>query len=370
MKDSTQQEKAEIMPFWLPRFLSAAYRHLASASWPALASLLACHAAVARVLTLAAGEEAMEPLGSFMYFYAVTATTVGYGDISPGTALGRASVVLWVMPGGIALFTAIITKLVATIAGKASARMLGNGDYSGMSMHLVVLGWQPGRTGRLIELFLADKRYNHDGIVLVDGSLERNPMPEAVRYVRSENVCSPDARRRSGLLGSEVVVVVGKDDNETLANALSVAAAMERHASSTGRRHPRIVAHFADEALASILRSHCPNAEVSVGLAVEMMVRSAQDPGSSEIQRQILSPMDSPSQFCVQVPEGVPPFQYGSALVGMKAQVDATVVGWKGRSGAVTVNPPSSTKVEGGDLLYVVAAQRVLPSEVRWASLS
>jgi len=188
--------------------------------------------------------------------------------------------------------------------------------------------------------------------------------------VRSENVCSPDAMRRSGLLGCEVVVVVGRDDNETLANALSVAAATERHAATSGGHQPRIVAHFADEALASILRSHCPNAEVSVSLAVEMMVRSAQDPGSSEVQRQILSPMDSPSQFCIEVPRGVPPFQYGSALVGLKAQVDATVVGWKCRSGAVTVNPPSSTTVSGGDLLYVVAAQRVLPSEVRWAALS
>jgi len=358
------------MHLLMPRFLSALYRHVVAATWPALLALVTAHAAVGWALLAASGEEKVADLASYIYFYVVTATTVGYGDISPATDAGRAAVILWIMPGGIALFTTIITKLVATIAGKASARMNGNGDFSHMKQHLVVLGWQPGRTCRLIELFLADRRYNHDGIVLIDRHLERNPLPDAVRYVRSELPCSPDAFRRSGLLESEVVVIVGADDNETLANSLSVAAAAERHVATTGGVQPRIVAHFADDTLAAILRSHCPTAEVSVSLALEMMVRSAQDPGSSEVQRQILSPEDSPSQFCIEVPLDVEPFPYGKAFVGLKDQVDATLMGWKRNSGRVTVNPPSSTIVKGGDLLYFVAAHRVLPHEVRWSELS
>jgi voltage-gated potassium channel len=358
------------MPFLMPRFLSTIYRHVITATWPALLVLVTAHAAVGWALLALAGEEKVADLESFIYFYVVTATTVGYGDISPATAAGRAVVILWIMPGGIALFTTIITKLVATIAGKASARMNGNGDFSHMKQHLVVLGWQPGRTCRLIELFLSDRRYNHDGIVLIDRHLDRNPLPDSIRYVRSELPCSPDAFRRSGLLDSEVIVVIGADDNETLANSLAVAAATERHVARNGGVPPRIVAHFADDTLAAILRSHCPTAEVSVSLALEMMVRSAQDPGSSEVQRQILSPEDSPSQYCIEVPRDVQPFPYGKAFIALKEQVDATLMGWKGRTGRVTVNPPSPTLVQPGDVLYVVSEQRILPNEVRWDAIA
>ena len=98
------------MPVLLYRFLGNAYRHLVELRWSALVCLVLVHAVVAWLLVGVAGEEGMSDPGTFLYFYAVTSTTIGYGDISPQTGLGRAVVVLWVMPGGIALFTSGIAE--------------------------------------------------------------------------------------------------------------------------------------------------------------------------------------------------------------------------------------------------------------------
>jgi voltage-gated potassium channel len=302
----------------------------------------------------------LSEFGNYAWWWAVTSTTVGYGDSFPATTAGRFAAVLWVMTGGIALFTATIGKTVAAVAKGTRARMDGLGDYGRMEGHLVVLGWRPGSTGRAIDLFLADHRYDHDGIVLVDAAAERNPVPASAHYVRTDSLTSADGFRRSGLARSEVVAVFGRDDAETLTVALAAWAACERDPCGTA---PRIVASFSDASVADILRAHCPSAEVNVSLAVETMVRSAQDPGSSEVLRQLLSPADSPSQYSLPVPASGVGLTYGEAFLGMKSRFDATVVGLREPSGAVVVNAANGHVLAAGSMLYIVAAQRILPEE-------
>jgi voltage-gated potassium channel len=117
----------------LQRLFAALYRHVAALSWPALGTLVLLHLSIAWLAFLACGEEKAAALDTFWYFYTVTATTTGYGDVSPVTVGGRLVTVLWLMPGGIALFTAAITKLVQSVARVWTGRMRGLGDYSGWS---------------------------------------------------------------------------------------------------------------------------------------------------------------------------------------------------------------------------------------------
>lgn len=342
----------------LSRVLARIYRHVSDMSWPALASIVIVHFAVGWLGFALAGEAA-SGVEIFWYYYAVTVTTIGYGDFSPATLPGRLVAVFWIMPGGIAAFTAIIAKFVQTIAQKWSSRMRGEADYSDETDHIVILGWNPVRTPRLVRLFLADKRYDCGGIVLVASDVDRNPLPDDVRFVRA-NLPSADALRRSGASGARVVVAMGSTDNETLTLGLAVGALPDT---------PRIVAHFQDEAVAELLRSHCPTAECSVSLSIEMLARSAQDPGSSEVQRQIVSPLDSPTQFSLVVPEGTAPFLYGMAFDALKRDHDATLVAFHPLGGLIAVNAPRTAMVGAGDSLYVISERRILPSDVQWRAL-
>ena len=148
-----------------------------------------------------------------------------------------------------------------------------------------------------------------------------------------------------------------------------VAARFEEAHARTGAERPRIVAHFADETIAAILRAHYAGAEVNVSLAVELVVRSAQDPGSADIHRRILTPEATPSQFSVTVPHGVS-VAYGRAFSFFKEDLDAVLIAARcGPAGEVAVNPRKDLAVGGGDVLYYIADQRIRPDDVRWAAI-
>ena len=95
----------------LQRLLLSIYRHVADLSWPGLTALVGAHLLLSWLGFAAADEDKLSDFQTFWYFYAVTVTTIGYGDFTPGTTAGRLVTVFWVMPGGIALFTAVIAKL-------------------------------------------------------------------------------------------------------------------------------------------------------------------------------------------------------------------------------------------------------------------
>jgi voltage-gated potassium channel len=344
----------------LRRLLLSIYQHVSVLSWSGLVGLVGVHFLVSWIGFVVAGEDKLSDFQTFWYFYAVTVTTIGYGDFTPGTTGGRLVTVFWVMPGGIALFTAVIAKLVQTISTTWTKRMRGEGDYSDMRGHLVILGWNPTRTPRLVHLLLADKHYEHAGIVLVGRNIERNPMPNQIRFVRAEALSSSDVLRRSAVADAEAAIAVGENDNETLAIGLAVGAL---------ERPPRIVAHFQDETVADLLRAHCPSAECSVSMSVEMLARVAQDPGSSEVQRQIVSPVDSPTQFSLDIPAGVEPFSYGVALAFFKARHDATIIACRHPGNPVVVNARETHTNQPGDTLFVIADQRIKAHEVNWDAL-
>lgn len=345
-------------PLWT-RVVSAIYRHVSAVTWPALLFLVAVHLAMSWVGFLIAGEEKATDLDTFWYYYVVTATTIGYGDVAPASAMGRAVAVFWIIPGGIALFTAVITKLVQSVAKVWNRSMRGEGNYDEMEDHIVIIGWNRERTPRLVSLLHADRRYEHAGIVLVANGVDENPLPDVVRFVRVDHLPSDDGLSRSAASRAESVIVLGGSDHETLAVALSVGAL---------EPPPRIIAHFDSQRVADLLSAHCSTAECSVSMSLEMLARSAQDPGSSEVHRQIVSPVDSPTQFRLVVPDGVAGVDYGRAFAFFKERYDATVLGLHRPGGAVLVNAPSTAEVAPGDALFFLAAHRLLPDEIDWSS--
>ena len=79
-----------------------------------------------------------------------------------------------------------------------------------------------------------------------------------------------------------------------------------------------MVAYFDQQSVADLLKAHFANAECNVSLSIEMMVRSAQDPGSSRVQRQLLSTLEGPTQFSLRVPENAAAVNYGTLFSKLK----------------------------------------------------
>ena len=76
---------------------------------------------------------------SYAYFIMVTFSTVGYGDISPATASGRAVMILFIILG-LAFFAAILPTIVDVASGFYTKRQFAKFDTTRVPQHVIVCG--------------------------------------------------------------------------------------------------------------------------------------------------------------------------------------------------------------------------------------
>ena len=151
-------------------------RQFLKLNWLALVFVLQVHFLVSFGGMLLVGEQ--ELLNDWFYFYITTATTVGYGDLSPVTIAGRWLAALWIMPGAVVLFAGFLGKLSSLFITIWRKNMQGRGDYSDLDGHIVILGWHGQRTARMIQLIYGDTRRVNRKVVLCTTEEMENPFPE------------------------------------------------------------------------------------------------------------------------------------------------------------------------------------------------
>ncbi|MET0251890.1 MAG: ion channel [Novosphingobium sp.] len=334
------------------------YMAIARLSWSVFVACFVFHAALSYLVLWIAGETKLtdDPV-TFLYFYMTTATTVGYGDLSPGDRTGRLVAILLVLPGSITLFTAFLGKAIAGMSGYWRRRLQGMGDYSDRAGHTLVIGWQGPRTRSLIEGLIEDDRGGRP--VLLASGLPENPMPKHVDFVLAEGVSSAACYTRAGAAGAATVVIRGIDDDETLAATLAArAAAPGAH----------IVAHFQDEGAARLIRNQFPTIEVITSIAAELLVRSARDPGASRLAALMFGGRDD-TAFSLRLPPRAGTIRYLDAFCGLKQRHGITLIGLAGNDGKVDLNCAADCQLKPGDILYYIADCRCAVDDLDWAAL-
>lgn len=326
--------------------------------WDALFALGVGHFTVSWALCAAVDPSEVSQPDIFWYFYLVTATTVGYGDFSPSTVLGRMVAVFWIMPGAIALFTTAIAKAAQAMAEVWRRNMRGGGDFSKLDGHFVLIGWRGDWSERLLTQLADIVDGAAPEIVVLAASISQNPAPDRVRFVRAETISDEEAFNRAGLATASCAVVMAKSDADALAGALAAAAIAPEL---------RLVAYFEDERMAHLLKAHCPKAETAPSLSVELLARAARDAGSAEVLFTLASSQEGPTQFSMLAPEAAAGVAFGDAMVTFKRDHGATLLGQR-PVGAVRpiLNPAWSDEIAAGDRLYYVAPQRLPPDEIVW----
>lgn len=349
----------------MPSFVSLwqrIYLAIATLSWGVLAACFLGHALASYLLFLAAGEVKLtdSPV-TFAYFYMTTATTVGYGDLSPGSQAGRLANVLVVLPGSIALFTVFLGKVVTAISSFWRRRLQGLGDYADRSGHTLVVGWQGGRSRRIVEGLLRDRRSGSACVVLLARGLAANPMPDEIDFVAVEQLGDLPGYARAGAAGAHTVVIRGTDDDETLAATLAAQSAAP---------HAHIVAHFQEDSAAALVRRQFPQVEVITSIAAGLLVRAARDPGASQLADLMFASHSVDTAYSLRLPAGAGPLAYLDVLLGLKRRHGLTLIGMCRESGRkVDLNCPADCPVGPGDTLFYIADHRVLAEDVDWAAL-
>lgn len=325
------------------RFLRRLYLAASELHPGVLLALLGGHMTLSYLLLQLTGEPDLAAPVPFFYWYVTTATTVGYGDLSPKGDVGRLVAALFVMPGAIALFTVAIARAFAGLSARWRRRRTGAGDYSAVADHVVLVGYDAERTPRMIAELVAD-RPDRDIVLVATEELDVDAPTH--RYVRAGSLTSSADLSRAGVAEAARVIVYAGSDPETLATTLAVTALNE---------HGHVVCFLRDADTARLLRAHCPSVEIVMTPAVELMVKALSDPGSTRLIAQLASHTD----------EGATLYVMPAPREGAFEEVAATL---RGRGAVLVATCPAAettpcfdlgARIRPGDRLFYVAKERL-----------
>ena len=150
--------------------------------------------------------------GTSLYWAITTATTVGYGDVTPKNPSGRVVASL-VMLTTIPLFASAFALFAGTVASAHLRRLLGMERHEASGGEVVVIGGHPAIPPAVAELVTAGRE------VVVVTTADRSAFPDQVRVVAADPT-SEEAVRRARPERASQVLVGGADDAAVLVSAV------------------------------------------------------------------------------------------------------------------------------------------------------
>lgn len=290
---------------------------------------------------------------TYIYWYLTTTTTVGYGDLSPGGDAGRLFTGIFVMLGGLGLLAAFVATASGNILSIWRSRLKGKDSYENLTNHTLVVGWNGPETHQLLDLLISERSSPNDQIILCDDRLHENPIPSQIFFVRGDSLSDSKMLVRAGAVTAARILVCCKDDDKALAAVLSINAI---------KSSAHIVAHFNSTSAAELAKQYVPALEISSAMSMELLVRSANDPGTSEIIFDLLNTKeDGHTLLCLKLQPG-DSITYSDAALNLTNN-NAIPVGIRPQGKNTAVIAPGDVSLGPGDLIYYIAKSR-LPKEV------
>ncbi len=286
---------------------------------------------------------------NYWWYFVVTAATVGYGDHFPVSAAGHV-VGAYVIIGGIVTLTTLFTR-VSMVLDNAKGRRMKGQLRTEMSGHLVIIGYTPGRTERLVEEYTAEGRTQV--VLCAWDDVPENPMPERdqVEFVRGD-LTDEDVLRRAGVERAGRLLVDARDDNEAL--ALTVAAMHvnpDVHAVVTLR----------DMSAARNLSYVDPDVSCVQWHSPRLVTEELEDPGISHVYADLMT-YGGRNTYSAPLPEALGEVTFGQVQERLGRAHAATVIAV--RRGGVLIDPRWDTALAGGAILYYVGERRLTPDEI------
>ena len=157
------------------------------------------------LLYMSLGE--FESLTRALYFSVATATTVGYGDVTPKTIPGR-FIAFIDMLVGIGVLTLLTATVASILVEKKISKDLGMHSYS-FEDHIILCEWNYRAEIILKELRL-EQETEKTPIVLV-ADIARKPVKDKYLYFVKGEVCD-ETLHQANLMKAKTVIILG-DDN-------------------------------------------------------------------------------------------------------------------------------------------------------------
>jgi voltage-gated potassium channel len=313
---------------------------------PLVVALVVFLTSWAAMAILEPAENALAAPGTYWWYFVVTSATVGYGDQFPVSTGGRL-VGVYVIVGGIVTLTLLFTQLASALQSLRSRRARGVVALD-LDNHIVLLGWTPGRSDRIVAELTAENQFQVALCAWDD--VGENPLPDepSVHFVRGD-LTRDDVMTRACVARARTAVIDGRDDNETLAIAVAV-----DHANPD----IHMVAAVRDLDRRESLRYVNENVQVVQWHVPSMLVEEASDPGIAQVYSDLMSSGGHGNTYSMRVSPDFPHRTFGDCQTWFGRTFGATVLAVR-TGGDLLVSPAWDIRVPDDATLYYVAGERI-----------
>ena len=141
--------------------------------WRMFSSLYGLHIAMSYLGLYLSNEAVTERFVEFFYFFITTLSTVGYGDLSPTTDMGRVINSVFIIPVGVVLFSALVGEVIQKYMNINDDLRNGKINFMNSKGHIVIFG-NTQQAERLVEQIRLEPSAKKKNFALV--------LPEADSY--------------------------------------------------------------------------------------------------------------------------------------------------------------------------------------------
>jgi voltage-gated potassium channel len=305
-------------------------------------------------------------IGDGIWWAIVTLTTVGFGDITPVTSLGRVVGGTLMVAGmfTLALFAGIVGNTLLNVVlsiREEQVRMSGYYD------HVVICGYD-SRTQMLLDA-IAEELDTNERQVVVFAPRERPPeVPPHFAWVQGDPTKESELDKvrlthaQSALIVGAREVPPSDADARTILTVFTARSYLSQRAMVSTRKRPvYIVTEILDAENVDHARSAGADEVIeTTRLGFSLLAHTIDQPGTAALVSGV-GVKGSQNMYVGALPEDIDvPANFGTVAALIKGQTGAMVVGIRDLDGDDVLNPPDDSQLTEGFQVVYLASEPIL----------
>ena len=267
---------------------------------------------------------AINTLFDAIWYTLVTITTVGYGDITPRSILGRTSAMILLL-AGVALFGALSGKFASFLFDRQQKKDRGLLKMNKIKNHFLICGWKPNFERILEGILLANPEIPPEKIILLNNS-SQNEMEKIKADSRFKNInyihgdCTDeDTLLKSQSKTAERTLILA--DNSENFSSLETDSRTVLAVITIKNLNPKIycVAEIIDSKFEKHLSlAHCDEIILSADYGQNLLIQASSGKGMSHILRELISEESDSGILICDIPQKFVGNNYGDFRLSLK----------------------------------------------------
>lgn len=267
---------------------------------------------------------AINTLFDAIWYTLVTITTVGYGDITPRSILGRTSAMILLL-AGVALFGALSGKFASFLFDRQQKKDRGLLKMNKIKNHFLICGWKPNFERILEGILLANPEIPPEKIILLNNS-SQNEMEKIKADSRFKNInyihgdfTDEDTLLKSQIKTAERTLILA--DNSENFSSLETDSRTVLAVITIKNLNPKIycVAEIIDSKFEKHLSlAHCDEIILSADYGQNLLIQASSGKGMSHILRELISEKSDSGILICDIPQKFVGNNYGDFRLSLK----------------------------------------------------